>query len=122
MTTNAPSSALVTIADEGKLHFYLEQMHDNNHFKKSEMLDWEKKPSIIKKDYTATKNYFEELVKATDTYRQNAGGGTAGHNKYESVNHMADFGDKICEYIANLASASAGAAQEQAANTIRKTD
>jgi ribosomal protein L31 len=35
---------------------------------------------------------------------------------------MADIGDEIREYIANLASASAGAAQEQAANTMGKTN
>ena len=62
-------------------------------------------------------------MKATDTYVQNAGGGTAGHNKYELANNMADIGDKIREYIANLASASAdGAAQEQAANTMSKAN
>ena len=62
-------------------------------------------------------------MKATDTYVQNAGGGTAGRNKYESANNMADIGDEIQEYIANLASASAGgAAQEQAANTMGKTN
>jgi len=33
---------------------------------------------------------------------------------------MADIGDKIREYITNLASASAGAAQEQAANIMGK--
>ena len=33
----------------------------------------------------------------------------------------ADFGDEIREYIANLASASAGATQEQAASTISQT-
>ena len=111
----------VTIPDEDKLQFYLEQMYDSNHFEKSEMLDWEKKPSVTKSDYTAAKNYFEELVRATDTYAQNAGGGTAGRNKYESANQLADIGDEIREYIANLASASAGAAQEQAANTMSKT-
>ena len=50
-------------------------MYDSNHFKKSEMLEWEKKPSVTKTDYIAAKNYFEELVKATDTYAQTAGGG-----------------------------------------------
>jgi hypothetical protein len=97
-------------------------MYDSNHFEKSEMLEWEKKPSVTKTDYTAAKEYFEELVKATDTYTQNVGGGTAGRNKYESTNNMADIGDEIREYIANLASASAGAAQEQAANTMGKTN
>jgi hypothetical protein len=93
-------------------------MYDSNHFEKSEMLDWEKKDSVIKSDYNAAKEYFETLVKATDTYAQNAGGGTAGRNKYESANNLADIGDEIREYIANLASAAAGA--EQAANTMGK--
>ncbi len=97
-------------------------MYDSNHFEKSKILDWEKKPSITKADYVAAKDYFEDLVKATDTYTPNAGGGTAGRNKYHSANHMADIGDEIREYIANLASASAVAAQEQAANTMGKTN
>ena len=54
--------------------FYLEQMYNSNHFKKSEMLEWEKKPSVTKTDYIAVKHYFEGLVKATDTYAQNLGG------------------------------------------------
>ena len=113
----------VTIADEDKLQFYLEQMYDSNHFEKSKMLDWEKKPTIIKTNYVDAKDYFETLVKATDTYAQNAGGGTAGRNKYESANNMADIGDEIREYMANLASAAAeGAAKEQAANTMGKTN
>ena len=111
----------VTIAEEDKLQFYLEQMYESNHFEKSEMMEWEKKSSVTKADYTAAKDYFEELVRATDTYTQNAGAGTAGRNKYESANNAADFGDEIREYIANLASASAGATQEQAASTISQT-
>jgi len=112
----------VTISNEDKLQFYLEQMYDSNHFEKSKMMDWERKPTIIKSNYVDAKDYFEALVKATDTYAQNAGGGTAGRNKYESANNMADIGDEIQEYIANLASASAGgAAQEQAAKTMDKT-
>ena len=50
------------------------------------------------------------------------GGGTTERNKYESANHMADIGNEIREYIVNLASASAGATQEQAANTMGKTN
>ena len=98
-------------------------MYDSNHFEKSEMLNWEKKPIIIKSNYVDAKDYFEALVKATDTDAQNAGGGTAGRNKYESANNMADIGDEIREYIANLASASVGGAvQEQAANAMGKTN
>ncbi len=84
------------------------------------MLDWEKKPWVTKADYVAAKDYFEELVRVTDTYAQNAGGGTAGRNKYESANQLADIGNEIREYIANLASAMSGATQEQAANTMAK--
>jgi hypothetical protein len=103
----------VTITDEDKLQSYLEQMYDSNHFEKCEMLDWEKKPTIIKTNYDDAKDYFEALVKVTGTYAQNTGGGTAGRNKYESANNMAYIGDEIHEYIANLASAAAnGAAQE----------
>ena len=82
-------------------------MYDSNHFEKSKMMDWEKKTSITKAVYTAAKDYFEELVRATDIYTQNAGAGTARRNKFKSANHMADFGNNICEYIANLASTSA---------------
>ena len=108
----------VTIAEEDKLQFYLEQMYESNHFEKSEMMEWEKKSSVTKADYTAAKDYFEELVHVTDTYTQNAGAGTAGRNKYKSANNMADFGDEIRKYIANLASASAGATQEQAVGLL----
>jgi hypothetical protein len=75
----------VTIADEVKLQFYLEQMYDSNHFEKSEMLDWEKKPTIIKTNYDNAKDYFKALVKATNTYAQNTCGGNAGRNKYKSA-------------------------------------
>ncbi len=80
----------VTVADKDKLQFYLEQMYDSNHFDKNEMLTWEKQPTATKTDYDATKNYFEALVKAMDTYEMNAGGGTTGHNKYKSANQQAD--------------------------------
>jgi hypothetical protein len=65
----------VTIADKDKLQFYLEQMYDSNHFDKNKMLAWEKQPTATKTDYNAAKNYFKALVKATDTYKMNAGGG-----------------------------------------------
>ena len=48
----------VTIADEDKLQFYLKQMYDSNHFEKSKMMDWEKKPTIIKSNYVNAKDYF----------------------------------------------------------------
>ena len=75
-------------------------MYDSNHFDKNEMLDWEKQPTATKTDYDAAKNYFEALVKVTDTYEMNAGGGTTGRNKYESANQLANYGNEIWEYIA----------------------
>ena len=110
-----------TITDEDKLQFYLEEMYDSNHFDKNEMLNWEKKSTAVKSNYTNAKTYFEDLVKATDTYEQNAGGGTTSRNKYESANQLADCGDEIPDYIAKIASAAAAnsdhAANTQATNT-----
>jgi hypothetical protein len=54
------------------------------------------------------------LVKATNTYKQNAGGGTARRNKYKLANQLVDYDDKIHEYIAKIASASASAANANA--------
>jgi hypothetical protein len=64
----------VTIVDEDKLQFYLEQMYNSNHFDKNDMLEWEKQPNATKTKYNSAKDYFEALVKVTDTYKQNAGG------------------------------------------------
>ena len=90
----------------------MEKIYDSNRFDKLEMLTWEQQPPNIKIDYDKVKIYFERIIKATDTYEQNAGGGTAGRNRYESANHMADYGDKIREYIQQLASAGAASATD----------
>ena len=82
-------------------------MYDSNHFDKNEMLDWEKKSTAVKSNYTNAKTYFEDLVKATDTYKQNAGGSTTSRNKYKSANQLADCGNEIRDYIAKITSAAA---------------
>ena len=87
----------VTIADDNKLQFYLEEIYDRNRFDKQEMLTWEHQPTATKTDFDLAKAHFEEIVNATDTYEQKAGGGTAGCNRYESANQMADHGDEIRE-------------------------
>jgi len=97
----------VTITDDDKLQFYLEEIYDSNRFDKQEMLTWERQPTAIKTDFDLAKAHFEEIVNATDTYEQNAGGGTAERNRYKSANQMAEHGDKIREYIQQLASTSA---------------
>jgi hypothetical protein len=104
----------VTITDKDKLQFYLKQMYDSNHFDKNNMLEWEKQPNATKTNCDSAKDYFEALVKATDTYKQNSRGGTARRNKYKSANQLADYGNKIHEYIAKIASASASAANANA--------
>jgi hypothetical protein len=64
---NALVCSDIMIADKDKLQFYLEEMYNSNHFNKNKMLDWEKKLMAIKLNYTNTKRYFEDLVKATNT-------------------------------------------------------
>ncbi len=110
----------VMIADKDKLQFYLEQMYDSNHFNKNKMLAWEKQPTATKMDYYAAKNYFEALVKATDTYEMNAGGGTTGCNKYKSANQLADYGNEIWEYIAKIAGVSASSQSANADATTKQ--
>ncbi len=50
-------------------------------------------------DYDLARAYFERIVKATDTYEQNTGGGTARRNCYKSAKQLTEYGDKIREYI-----------------------
>ncbi len=84
------------------------------------MLTWEQQPTTTKTDYDLVRAYFECIVKATNTYKQNAGEGTAGCNCYESSNQMADVGDKIRKYIQQLASAGAANATDTADNAQMK--
>ncbi len=95
----------VTIADDDKLQFYLEEIYDSNRFDKQGMLTWEREPSATKTDFTLAKAHFEMVIKTNDTYKQNAGSGTTGCNQYKSANQMADYGNKIREYIQQLANA-----------------
>jgi hypothetical protein len=92
----------------------LEEVYDSNRFDKQEMLMWEQQPIATKIDYNLVRAYFDCIVKATDTYKQNAGGGAAGHNCYESANQMANVGDEIREYIQQLASTGAANAMDTA--------
>jgi hypothetical protein len=78
----------VMIVDKDKLQFYLEEMYNSNHFDKNKMLDWERQATAVKTEYMLVKQYFKTLLKATDTYEQNVGGGTAGQNKYKSANQL----------------------------------
>jgi hypothetical protein len=110
----------ITIADDDKLQFYLEEIYDSNCFNKQEMLTWEQQPAATKTDYDLARTYFERIVKATDTYKQKVGGGMAGRNCYESANQLAKYGNKIREYIQQLASAGAANATDNAINVQMK--
>jgi hypothetical protein len=70
------------------------------------MMDWERKSTVIKTDYTRAKAHFEAFVKLHDMYAQNSGGGTTGRHAYESANSMADLGNEINNYIAKLTTTS----------------
>jgi hypothetical protein len=85
----------VTIPDDNKLQFYLEEIYDSNRFNKQDMLTWEQSSAIIKTNFDQTKAYFEKFVKATDVYKQNTGGNSARCNTYESANQMANYGNKL---------------------------
>ncbi len=84
------------------------------------MLTWEQQPTAMKTNYNLAQAYSEHIVKATDTYKQNTGGGTAGRNCYESANQMANVGDEIRDYIQQLASAGAANATDTAGNAQTK--
>ena len=58
----------VAIADEDKLQFYLEEIYDSNKFDKQDMLTWEKQPVATKTDFELTRQYFEAIIKATNSY------------------------------------------------------
>jgi hypothetical protein len=120
LTTTNARSYYVTIADDNKLQFYLEEIYDSNHFDKQEMLTWERESSATKTDFTLAKVHFEAIVKATDTYEQNAGSRTIGRNWYKSANQMANYCNKIREYIQQLASTGAAKATNTAANIQTK--
>jgi hypothetical protein len=108
----------ITISDEDKLQFYLEQMYASNHFDKKEMTEWENKTVAIKDDFGEAKLYFEGLVKDNEVYAQNSCG-TADKQNFESANQAAeaDAGDKLRKYIAGIAQAAV--TQEEQANNIR---
>jgi hypothetical protein len=110
----------VTIANNDKLQFYLEEVYNGNRFDKQEILTGEQQPTTTKTNYDLAQAYFKRIVKATDTYKQNSGGGMAGRNRYESTNQMADVGDKIRKYIQQLASAGAANMTDTANNAQMK--
>jgi hypothetical protein len=110
----------VTIATNNKLQFYLEEVYNSNCFDKQEMLMWDQQPTTTKTNYNLAQAYFKRIIKATDTYKQNAGGETAGRNCYESANQMANVGDEIHKYIQQLVSAGAANAMDTADNAQMK--
>jgi hypothetical protein len=68
------------------------------------MLTWEQSSAIIKINFDQTKAYFKKIVKATNVYKQNTGGNSTQCNKYKSANQMANYGNKLREWIQQIAS------------------
>jgi hypothetical protein len=89
----------VTIPNNNKLQFDLKEIYNSNKFDKQDMLTWEQSSAIIKTNFDQTKAYFEKIMKATNVYEQNTGGNSAQCNKYESANQMANYGNKLREWI-----------------------
>jgi hypothetical protein len=58
----------VTISDNNKLQFYLEQMYKANAFNKMKMMNWENQPMVTKTVFTLAREFFEKLIKSYDTY------------------------------------------------------
>jgi hypothetical protein len=67
----------VTIPDNDKLQFYLEEVYNSNKFDKQDMLTWEQSSAIIKTNFDQTNAYFEKIVKATKVFKQNTDGNSA---------------------------------------------
>jgi hypothetical protein len=105
----------ITIPDNNKLKFYLKEIYGSNKFHKQDMLTWEQLPAIINTNFDQTKAYFKKIVKAVNVYKQNTGGNSVQCNKYKSANQMADYGNKLREWIQQIASN--GANNKLAANT-----
>jgi hypothetical protein len=89
----------VTIPDKDKLQFYPEQIYTCNKFDKQEMLAWEQQLLATKQDYAQARTYFETIIKATDTYKQNSG---SKPQWYESANQLANLGDEVRGYIQQI--------------------
>ncbi len=106
----------ITVSNEDKLHFYLEQMYASNHFDKKKMTEWENKTEAINNNFNKAKTYFERLIRDYKVYEQNSGDTTGKHN-LEGANQAtkADRGNEHCQYIAGTAQA-AVKQEEQAAN------
>jgi hypothetical protein len=65
----------VTIADDDKLQFYLEEIYDSNRFDKQEMLTWERQPTATKTDFNLAKAHFKKSsTPLTPTNRMQVGG------------------------------------------------
>ena len=94
----------ITISNEDKLQFYLEQMYVCNHFDKKKMIEWENKIITIKDNFDKAKLYFEELVRDYEVYAQKHRR-QAQLRKHEISNRRCDAGDELRKYIAGIAQA-----------------
>ena len=93
----------ITISNEDKLQFYIEQMYASRTFQRDAMMKWEEK-AMANKTWDNAKAYFEEETSKEETYRNNSNGSTAD-SKYESAVNMEENtsdGDMLREYLDSI--------------------
>ena len=93
----------ITISNEDKLQFHIEQMYASRTFQRDAMMKWEEK-SMVNKIWDNAKAYFEEETSKEETYRNNSNGSTAD-SKYESAANIEENtsdGDILREYLDSI--------------------
>jgi len=99
----------ITISKEEMKDHYIVNMYSSGIFSQATMTDWESKTELQKDDWTYMKQYFRQAMIATDTYTNNSN--AIDKTKYNSAGNindekaLADMGDELRDYIANLTNA-----------------
>ena len=101
----------ITISkEEMKDHYnYIANMYSSGIFLQATMMDWEGKTKAQKDNWVYMKQYFRQAMIATDTFTNNSK--AINKTKYNSAgnindkNALADMGDELRDFIANLTKA-----------------
>ena len=81
----------ISISEEDKLQFFIEQMYESKQFDREQYVAWEKKPDADKTWLNATL-YFEDITADNEAYESNVGG-TAKRGRFESAANVAEEKD-----------------------------
>ena len=94
----------ITISNDDKLQFFIEQMYESKNFERDQYVQWEKKADADKTWANATA-YFETITSDNEGYEANIGG-TAKRGRYESAaNVEEEKDDQLRLYFDSLAEA-----------------